>query len=121
MTETIRTSLPERLQAARCCSQGTVVLVLLAILAFLPKTALPQTATDPADQAKEAAEPQITPQPAIPDRSPSYLFPESEISGSVEVGYQWTAGFRGNMDMYRSTVNLGRSFYGDHDKGHEES
>ncbi len=30
-----------------------------------------------------------------------------ETTGSMDVGYRWTAGFRGNEDVYRSLVNLG--------------
>ncbi len=32
----------------------------------------------------------------------------SEGLGNVEVGYRWTAGFRGSHDMYRNLVNLDR-------------
>lgn len=42
-----------------------------------------------------------------PDPAASKGFFNSEnAAGSVEVGYRWDAGFRGNRDMYRSTVNL---------------
>jgi hypothetical protein len=39
---------------------------------------------------------------------PNSLFPNSETFGSIDIGYRWTAGLRGNRDMYRSIVNLGQ-------------
>lgn len=32
---------------------------------------------------------------------------ESQLTGSVDVGYRWQAGFAGSVDTYRSIVNLG--------------
>ena len=46
-----------------------------------------------------------TPPPPEPTQPPKVLGMES--TGTVDLGYRWTAGFRGNDDIYRSLVNLG--------------
>src|SRR5262247_2342857 len=53
-------------------------------------------ATDTAAADTAAAEPQPSP--------PVFGM---ETSGTLDIGYRWNAGLRGNQDMYRTLVNLG--------------
>jgi hypothetical protein len=89
-----------------------LALVPAAALSQEPGTVQPPQPQAPAEpppaepQTGTTAAPQTIGQPS--DQFPNSLFPGSDISGTLELGFRWTAGFRGNRDMYRSIVNLGQ-------------
>jgi len=76
----------------------------LAFLILCPLGA--QDAPTPATPAPAA---QDTPTPAEPAAAatPVAAAPETAISGTIDVGYQWRSGVGGSLDTYRTVVNLG--------------
>ncbi|HVN79379.1 MAG TPA: hypothetical protein VMW38_10310 [Terriglobia bacterium] len=55
-----------------------------------------------------AQETKAPPTPAPATDQPADEGTGKEVTGSIDIGYRWKAGFDGNEDMYRSIVNLGQ-------------
>jgi hypothetical protein len=71
---------------------------LLPVVAFAQEQAQPQ-AEKPATQETAAA-------PAAPVTEQTGV--EPNVSGSLEFGYRWNGDLHGNLDAYRTVVNLGK-------------
>lgn len=68
-----------------------------------PKAEAPKAEAPKTEAAKEEAAPPAA-EPAPPDNA---VEEERFISGSVDVGYRWITGPKGDFNTYRSVVNLG--------------
>src|SRR5262245_37504024 len=70
-----------------------------------PQPASEQTAAE--TDAETAATDTAAADTAAADPQPSPPVFGMETSGTLDIGYRWNAGLRGNQDMYRTLVNLG--------------
>lgn len=65
---------------------------------------IPLAAQEPAKPAPDAAKPDTAqPAPAPPEAAG-----DNWLQGSIELGYRWIPDLNGNLDAYRSVVNLGQ-------------
>ncbi|HLK17802.1 MAG TPA: hypothetical protein VKT81_02565 [Bryobacteraceae bacterium] len=71
---------------------------LLTAFLFL----IPLAAQDPVKPAADSAKPADQPAPAAPEAAG-----DNWLQGSIELGYRWIPDLNGNLDAYRSVVNLG--------------
>ena len=87
------------------------LLTILVVVGSLGAQDPPKPAEQEAKPADQAAKPADQPAPAAPaaPAAAAQAAPTGEgwLTGSFEVGYRWIPNISGNLDAYRSVVNLG--------------